>query len=119
MRFLADENFPATAVVALAAAGCNVASVAQDEPGSTDLEVLARAQRESRVLLTFDKDFGELANGVTTSTFGVILFRIPMPRPAEIGSALSAFVLSRSDWIGHFSVVEPGRIRMRRLGPVR
>ncbi|HMN73965.1 MAG TPA: DUF5615 family PIN-like protein [Rhodoblastus sp.] len=119
MRFLADENFPASAIAALEAAGCDIASVARDRPGSKDFEVLARAQRESRVLLTFDKDFGELAKGAATGAFGVILFRIPIPRPADVGAVLSAFVLARNDWTGHFSVVEAGRIRMRRLGPIR
>jgi predicted nuclease of predicted toxin-antitoxin system len=63
MRFLANENLPGTAVTALAAAGHDVVWVRTAAPGTTDPEVLAWAAREERILLTFDKDFGELAKG--------------------------------------------------------
>lgn len=45
-----------------------------------------------------------------------VLLRMPMPNPGDIGPRLSNLVMSRDDWAGHFSVIEPGRIRMRRLG---
>ena len=61
MRFLANENFPGAAVDTLRAAGQEVAWVRTDAPGSTDEQVLARAAQEGWILLTFDKDFGELA----------------------------------------------------------
>jgi hypothetical protein len=75
-----------------------------------------RASREGRVLLTFDKDFGELARDTGLSReCGIILFRMPAPKAGEIAARLSAVIADRSDWPGHFSVVEPGRVRMRRL----
>jgi predicted nuclease of predicted toxin-antitoxin system len=61
MRFLANENFPGDAVIALKAAGHDVVWVRTAAPGSKDNDILAWAQRDGRVLLTFDKDFGELA----------------------------------------------------------
>jgi predicted nuclease of predicted toxin-antitoxin system len=61
MRFLANENFPGDAVDALKAAGHDVAWVRTMNPGSSDEDVLAWAVREQRILLTFDRDFGELA----------------------------------------------------------
>jgi hypothetical protein len=62
-------------------------------------------------------DFGELARASTLpDTCGVVLFRIPMPEPGDIGLRLSNLVASRDDWAGHFSIIEPGRIRMRPLG---
>jgi hypothetical protein len=39
---------------------------------------------------------------------------MPMPRPGDVGRRLADLVMSRDDWAGHFSVVEPGRIRMRK-----
>ena len=85
-------------------------------PGITDTEVLAWAIRESRILLTFDKDFGELArNARLPASCGVILFRMRMPRASEAGAGLAARILARRDWAGHFSVIEPGRVRMRKL----
>lgn len=61
MRLLADENIPGDAVDALRAAGHDVVWIHTDAPGSTDPDVLALAQREGRIVVTFDKDFGELA----------------------------------------------------------
>lgn len=87
-----------------------------DEPGALDQDVLARAQREGRVLVTFDKDFGELAwRTALPADAGIVLFRIPMPGPAQVGEALAGILTSRDDWKGNFAVVEPGRVRMRRL----
>jgi Domain of unknown function (DUF5615) len=116
LRFLADENFPGAAVTALREAGHDVSWVLSLSPGLPDIEVLAWARREDRVLLTFDKDFGELARSAATPlTCGIMLFRIPMPRAAEIGERFVALIASRDDWAGQFSVVEPGRVRMRPL----
>ena len=59
MRLLADENIPGDAVAALRATGHDVAWIRIEAPGSPDQDVLSRAQQEGRILLTFDKDFGE------------------------------------------------------------
>ena len=116
MRFLANENVPRAAVMALRAAGHAVAWIRLDAPGASDREVLALASSENRVLITFDKDFGDLArNAGLSDGCGVVLFRLPMPSPATAGAAIADILTSRDDWPGHFAVVEPGRIRLRRL----
>ena len=81
MRFLADENLPGRLVAALRAAGHDVAWVRTEAPGSDDRTVLAMAAAEQRVLVTFDKDFGELAGraGLPMAS-GVILLRVPLDR---------------------------------------
>jgi predicted nuclease of predicted toxin-antitoxin system len=117
MRFLANENFPGAAVAALEAAGHDIVWVRTVAPGTTDPEMLAWASRDERILLTFDKDFGELAKGsALPPACGVVLLRMPMPRPGDVGRQLAGLIMSRDDWAGHFSVVEPGRVRMRALG---
>jgi hypothetical protein len=115
MRFLANENFPGLAVKALETSGHDVVWVRTAAPGMADPDILAWAARDARILLTFDKDFGELARGAALpSSCGVILFRIPMPKPSGAGR-LAAVIAARSDWAGQFSVVERGRVRMRPL----
>jgi predicted nuclease of predicted toxin-antitoxin system len=116
MRFLANENFPGDAVRALVAGGHDVVWVRTAAPGIKDEAVLAWAMREARVLLTFDQDFGELAwrSGLPASC-GVVLFRLPMPGPADVGTMIASRLGERSDWAGHFSVIQPGRVRMRPL----
>ena len=61
MKFLADENFPRPAFQVLRNAGFDISWIADDCPGATDDEVLACCAAQNRTLLTFDKDFGELA----------------------------------------------------------
>ncbi len=116
MRFLADENFPGPAVRALEASGHDVVWVRLVMRGAADSEVLARAVQEARILLTFDKDFGELAGHASLPpNCGVIVLRTPMPTPGDNGQRIADLVTAREDWAGHFSVIEPGRVRMRPL----
>ena len=61
MNLLANENFPGPAVTALRNAGHDILWVRTEMPGTEDSEVLRRAQQDARVLITFDKDFGDLA----------------------------------------------------------
>jgi predicted nuclease of predicted toxin-antitoxin system len=116
VRILANENFPRGAVEALQTAGHNVAWIRIESPGITDEEVLARAVAEQRVLFTFDKDFGELAYRVgLPSECGVVLFRIRMDSPDQLAERVVNLVASRTDWVGHFSVIDDTKIRIRNL----
>jgi predicted nuclease of predicted toxin-antitoxin system len=101
------------------AAGPDVTWVRTDQPGSADRDVLARAQQEHRILLTFDKDFGELAwHELLPAKSGIVLLRFPMPVPTTVGRVIVDIMNGRADWAGHFSVIEVDRIRMRPLPSV-
>jgi predicted nuclease of predicted toxin-antitoxin system len=116
MKFLANENIPRSAVKALRDAGNDVVWVREDASGMLDPDVLAWAEREQRLLLTFDKDFGQIAfNARLPATCGIVLFRLSMPLPSTVGAAIAALVMSRNDWAGRYSVVQNDRIRMRDL----
>ncbi len=113
MRFLADENFPGDAVTALRHAGHDVRWVRTEAPGSADSSVLNWAQRESRVLLTFDKDFGEMAFrwGLPASS-GIVLFRMRKQSSSYVARLCTTLLDSRTDWAGNFTVVEYDRLRV-------
>ena len=116
MRFLANENFPFDAVEALRQVGHDVTWIRTESPGISDPEVLSRAQAENRILLTFDKDFGELAfRAKLPATIGIILFRIRAPSSVVVAQKVTTAIALRNDWAGHFSVVEDDKIRMRPL----
>ncbi len=116
MRFLANENFPADAVSALHDANHDIVWIRTDAPGSSDQEILARAVAESRILLTLDKDFGELAyRSKLPASCGIILFRVSIPSSAHVARVAVRILSSRSDWVGHFAVIEEHRVRMRPL----
>ncbi|HEX9697799.1 MAG TPA: DUF5615 family PIN-like protein [Actinomycetota bacterium] len=117
MRLLADENVPRSVVNALRDSGHDVVWIRTDSPGIGDAAVLQRAADDRRILLTFDKDFGELAGQVILpNEVGVILVRNPAGLPRDLASGIVRSVNARDDWGGHISVIEPGRLRMRRTG---
>jgi hypothetical protein len=60
MRFLADENISLPTIRVLRASGLDVESIAELSPGTPDEQVLAYAREQNQVLITFDRDFGEL-----------------------------------------------------------
>jgi predicted nuclease of predicted toxin-antitoxin system len=116
LRILANENFPGPLVRELRRLGHDVASVKESMRGAEDREVLARAQAEGRLVVTFDKDFGELAYrfGLPASS-GVILFRLSGSDPEIDNARALAALESGIDWVGSFAVVTNDRIRIRPL----
>lgn len=112
MRLLANENFPGLAVQALRSRGHDVLWVRTDAPGISDREVLARAAADHRLLITFDKDFGELAfRSRAPAQGGIVLFRIPTRSPVYVVEVAVAALETDAEWAGKFSVVEEDRIR--------
>ena len=86
--------------------------ILEDTPGAKDEIVLARAQSENQTVLTF----GELAfRAGLPADSGVILVRVPMLSPGQVSATVLAAFQSRTDWLGHFSVIEADRIRMTPL----
>lgn len=116
MKILADENFPAPIVAALRDSGVDVLSVRTDRPGATDESVLQRAQREQRIVATFDKDFGELAFRFgLPATCGILLFRLEMKSPGHLKQLVLESIGQTLDFSGNFTVIEETRIRVRAL----
>ena len=112
MRVLADENFPRPAVLLLQAHGHDVVWIRDQAPGIPDDEVVARSMAEGRILLTFDKGFGEMARRHRVPiTSGVVLFRIQTRDPQEAAEVVVKALESRDDWAGRFAVVNNSGIR--------
>jgi predicted nuclease of predicted toxin-antitoxin system len=84
MRFLANENFPLPSVRLLRGGGYDLAWVTEDSPGIEDSEVLTRGADEQRVIITFDRDYGELIYRLRLpSPTGVIYLRFRPHTPEE------------------------------------
>lgn len=117
MRFLANENFPLESVRRLRSQQHDVLAVAESMPGSRDEQVLSLAARDGRVLLTFDRDYGELIyrRGLPVP-LGVIYLRfVPSgpAHPAEIVLGLEQVAGLQLEQ--RYTVVDPPRIRQRPL----
>ena len=84
--------------------------------GAPDDVILARAQAEKRLLITQDKDFGELAfRSNLPASYGIVLLRLSGTSPHSDNQRALEALESRVDWAEHFSVVTDDRIRMRPL----
>ena len=114
MRLLVDENLPRVFVEMLSAEGHDVAGVTR--PGQADRELLCSAEASGRVLVTFDKDFGELIFLHGCRAAGVILVRLPgMPLALRVEHVRRLLPPLEREAVGSFVVVSEDRIRVRRL----
>jgi predicted nuclease of predicted toxin-antitoxin system len=120
MQLCANENLPESCILRLRQDGHDVLWIREAAPGISDPAVLDRARKENRLLITFDKDFGELVfrRGAKAS-LGIVLFRIAQPSASVVAARVAAILASRDDWSGNFSVVEESAVRMRPLPDVQ
>ena len=117
MRLLADENIPLESVRALRDAGHDVYAASEGARGEPDERHLARAIAEDRLIVTFDRDFGELVTrGTARPAAGVLLLRI-VPKGASEVTALLLDLIARPEivWRNHLSVVDWAHVRQRRI----
>lgn len=116
MILLADESIERALVDGLRREGYLVHSVSESHPGASDREVFGLSKQTGAVLLTEDKDFGELVFGQGLASSGVILLRLEgLATPRKVTVASAAVVRYEREFPGCFAVVTPGLIRVRRL----
>jgi len=90
MQFIADESCDFAVVRALRAAGHDVVAVAELDAGLEDDSVVARALDEHRVLLTEDKDFGQIVFASGRPAAGVVFIRFPAGARSGLAAAVCA-----------------------------
>jgi predicted nuclease of predicted toxin-antitoxin system len=114
MNLLADESVDRQIVERLRQDGHVVTYVAEMEPGISDETVLQRANEQEALLLTVDKDFGELTYRQKLIHHGVVLIRL-----AGLSNQTKADMVARAlrergaEFVNGFSVISPGMIRIR------
>ena len=117
MRFLLDESADYPLAAFLHQLGHDVTAIAHDYPHAlTDLQVLAIARQEQRILITNDRDFGELIFRRRLPHSGVILFRLGA-ESLETKRAWLLHVLHHyAEDMSNFIVVTDQKIRIRHAG---
>ena len=117
MQFLANENFPLPSIRLIRKTGYDITSITEDSPGIEDTEVLNRATHEQRVVLTFDRDYGELIYRLQLpSPTGIIYFRFRPRTPEEPAIVLlNLFKTEGLQLEGLFTVLKRDQIRQRPL----
>ena len=114
MRLLADEGVDVAIVARLRSDGHDVVYVADLAPGVTDEAVLQLANAGERVLLTIDKDFGELVFRQRRVAFGVLLVRLAgQPSPSRAVAVSQVIGAHSGEMAGAFTVLSPGLVRIR------
>ena len=115
MRFLADESCDFSVVRALRGAGHDVSAISEISPAAEDTEVIKKALNEKRVLLTEDKDFGQLVHAHGEKAYAVIFIRYHARSRKHLAHDIVRLTkLHGRKLAGCFVVVEPGRIRFSR-----
>ena len=117
MRFLADENVPFRSIRRLRDAGHEVAAIREDTPGIEDPEILVRVREEERVLLTFDRDFGELVYHLgQLPPLDVVYFRLSPVLPLEPAEhLLQVLAVPGLSLERMYTIIERDRVRQRPL----
>lgn len=115
MNFLIDEGVDRQVVDRLRRDGHLVWYVAEMAAGAPDDVVLDLANREGALLLTADKDFGELVFRQRRLTQGVLLIRLAGLSPARKGEVVASTVSQHARELPRaFAVITPAAIRIRR-----
>src|SRR5258708_5656785 len=116
MKFLLDENMDARLIPLVQELGHDFTSVAKDYLyGLLDEDVLAIAHQEHRILITNDRDFGELIFRQQLSHSGILLFRLtPYDANIHLRKKRLQYILDNyTDQLSHFLVVTAKRVRVR------
>jgi predicted nuclease of predicted toxin-antitoxin system len=115
MKFVADENIDRQVIDRLRQDGHIVMSVSEMDPGISDDVVLDLSNQEGSLLLTADKDFGELVFRQHRLMTGVVLIRLaglsPLLKAEVVASAIKRHITELSQ---AFALISPGVIRIRK-----
>lgn len=115
LRILADENIAASLVSLLRSEGFDVSYISEIRAGMTDDEVLSLAYSDGRVLLTEDRDFGEMVFRLKRRAKGIVLLRLPAGDKAQWPRVATILGRYKNRISGALLVVTPDRIRLRPL----
>ena len=116
MKLAADECCDAPLVDALRADGHDVLYVREIAPGTDDDTVLQMAAGQQRILLTEDKDFGELVVRLKLPAYGVVLVRMnPADSAAKLARLRHLLLRHAHRLPGSFVVLDEKKARFRPL----
>ncbi|MDQ2862214.1 MAG: DUF5615 family PIN-like protein [Bacteroidota bacterium] len=113
--FLANENFPRPSIIILRINNINIKSIQEDSPGISDEEVIKISLKFGLIILTFDKDYGELIFRYSRNNPPpVVFFRDKGSDPLFAGELLLKILTSSQiSLLNAFTVIEEKNIRQR------
>lgn len=117
MQFAVDESTGAAVAEYLRSLGYHVLVVAETMPQADDVDILTRATAERRIVITNDKDFGELVFRSGQAHQGILLLRLRDESAANRVRVVKSVLDRYGDRLtGHFVVATENNVRVRPLG---
>ena len=116
MEFLANENFPFPSIKILRACNIAVHSISEEYPGISDTHVIQLAIDNDFIILTFDRDYGELIFKYASSAPPTVVYFRNKGKDADFAGKALLQVLSdgRIPLKGRFTVIDKDSIRQRK-----
>lgn len=116
MNIVSDESVERAVTQRLRDLGHDVYAIVELEPGSSDEIVLSRANAKQRLLLTMDKDFGELVFRLQQASYGVILVRLFGTSTSEKADRVAEVIEKLDEQLyKSFTVITSQGVRSRQL----
>jgi len=114
VRFLVDESTGRSVAAYLRREGHDVHTVTESQPGAADKAVLEQAVSEDRILITNDKDFGELVYRRRWEHRGILLLRLRDERSSNKVRMVKVVMTQVGDRLrDHYVVATEAGIRIR------
>ncbi|MEX0813197.1 MAG: DUF5615 family PIN-like protein [Chitinophagales bacterium] len=115
MKFLADEGVDKQIVILLRENKFDVKYIAEENSGIEDTEILKIANKENRILITRDKDFGEIVFRTKKLHNGIILSRLFKLNSFEKAQLILKVILNLGNELtGAFTVIQRDKIRLKK-----
>jgi len=115
IKLLADENISKKAVEVLKSKGIDITSVVDLSQGLSDRAVIELANDENRVIITFDKDFGQFIYRERLKVAGLILLRFAPTSSENIAERIQHMLAQQISPKNKLIVVREDRIRVTSL----
>jgi len=116
ISFLADENIPLSVIKQLRKEGYCIISVVEDFKRSSDKKILELSSKNKLIIITFDKDFGELIyKQECDKPFGIILLRVTPKSPEYILHIIEWLLQTNISFEGNFVIVKEDNVRVIKL----
>jgi predicted nuclease of predicted toxin-antitoxin system len=119
--FLADENIPLSVIKQLRKEGCKIISVTEEFKSLSDKKILELSSENKWIIITFDRDFGDLIFKQNYGKpFGIIFLRIIPKSPNYILQFLKWLLMQTSiSFEGNFVVVNTDKVRTIKIDDIR
>jgi len=116
VNFLADESVDLPIVKFLRENNISIDYILEIKAGITDDQVINLANQKQRILITADKDFGEVIFRHKKISSGVVLFRLAGLSNKDKSVLIHKVILEHKDTFkGNFTVITKNQIRIKKL----